>query len=182
MIELKRVFPECYSDTLLVELILQRGKPGHRKGISKVVKALIDYEPSHEFIIGIADTDKFKRDAHNPLLSHFEIFEDRFETDGLRIFRKPNTQKYLIRLNPAFESWIWKQASICKIKPEEFGFHNLEDLINASKDNAVEENSKLKSFVSEVIKKNSPAIKTLREWLVKVLPTDQQKIILAMFN
>jgi hypothetical protein len=180
MIEVKRVLPECFSDTLLVELILKRGRPGHRKGISNVVKDLIDDNRNHEFIIGIADTDKFKRE--NPNLKQFEIIDNKLVEEGLLILKKPGTEKHLIRIDPEFELWIWKIAGQCEINTAEFGFNSLNDLYQASKNKDVDQDQNMKAFINKVIQKNPPAIKTLREWLVKVLPPEQQEIILAIID
>ena len=182
MIQVSRIYPECYSDTLLVELILQRGKPGHRKGISKVAKDLIKFDRDDLFVVGLADTDKFKRDNENPNLQHFEIIENRLIEEGLLILKKPGTEKHLIRIDPEFEPWIWERASECEINPGDFGFSNLADLYAGSKSNEVDENQNMKQFIKNVIKKNPPAIKTLREWLVRVLPPEEQEIILTMVD
>lgn len=169
MIELKRIFPECNADTMLAELILQRGKPAHYKGISKVCNALINFDGA-KFTIGIVDTDKFKRDAG--LIHKFsEEVENKMNPEGLLIKKIPSSNKYVIRLDPGFEKWIWQQAEVCSISPRDYGFNSVEDLMKAAKQNEVAEHRELKGFVNAVVQANPPAIQTMRKWLGKVLET-----------
>ncbi|HTL83112.1 MAG TPA: hypothetical protein VL651_15470, partial [Bacteroidia bacterium] len=157
MIELQRIMPECFADTLLVRMILQRGRPGHRKGISSVAKALVEYDHNAHFVIGVADTDKFKRDSQNPNIQKFKIIvENKIEEQGLLIVQIPGTQKYLIRIHPDFEPWIWALAKTAGIKTEDFGYSNIDDLKSATKSNEVDENKNLKDFIWQVIKANPP--------------------------
>ncbi len=168
MIELKRIFPECCADTILVEKILQRGMPAHYKGINKVGSALDSYEGG-DFIIGLVDTDKFKRP--DPKIEQFtELVEDKLHDQQLLIKRLPETNKYVIRIHPEFEPWIWNLAFQCDIDPkdEQYGFETIEKLNDATKTEEAFENIKLKKFINAIVQKNPPAIQTLRLWLSKV--------------
>ena len=170
MIEIKNVFPECDVDTLLVELILQRGKPMHNKGITKVVNSIANYNNSSKYLIGITDTDRFKRDKDNPNLKKFsEIVADKIEAEGLLIIKIPATNKYLIRINPDFEPWLWKLALECNINPSssEYGFSSYDEFYKASKRYGLKQEPRLKKFVNAVVLNNPPAIVTLKIWLEK---------------
>lgn len=172
MIEVKRIFPECDSDTLLVELILQRGKPGHRKGISKTVKPLVDY-PTNDFVIGFVDTDRFKRDKDNPnLLKFSEVVEDKINSEGIIVYKIPDTNRYLIRIHPEFEKWIWKIANEIGINANDYGISSLEQLYELSKRYRTNQNPEFKSFVNAVVRKtpSPPPIQTLYKWMIKVFP------------
>jgi hypothetical protein len=169
MIELKRIFPECSSDTLLVELVLQRGKPMHLHGISSVAKHLVEYTEGDHFITGLVDTDKFKRDKDNPNIQKFsEVVLDKVKDEGLLILRYPTSNKYLIRIHPEFESWFWKTASECGISSNEYGFHSFDSFFMTSKRNNASEDKNFKKFVNAVVLKNPAPIQTLRAWLSKV--------------
>jgi hypothetical protein len=166
MIEVKKIYPECNADTLLVELILQRGKPAHYAGISKVAAAL---EKSRDdiFVIGLVDTDKFKNNP--PLIDKFtEIVDDRIENENIIVLKIPNTNKHIIRINPAFEKWAWNTAQDCGIMPATYGFDTIDKLIAIAKPYGVFEDSNFKKFVNAIIQANPPQVQTLRNWLSKV--------------
>jgi hypothetical protein len=166
----KRIIPECDSNTLLVELLLQKDRPHHGKGITEVIKALLKH-PTNEIVIGFADTERFTRDKHYPELLEFnEIVENKLETEKIIIYKKPTTNKYLIRIHPAFEKWIWEIAIENGIDPNEYGISSYEELERLSKHYRTNQNPQFKKFVNAVVRKDpSPApIQTLRQWIVKV--------------
>ncbi len=168
MIQVKKVFPECCADTILVELILQRGRPSHYHGINNVGQALIKYN-KNDFIIGVIDTDKFKRP--DPNIELFTVIvEDKLRSEKLLIRKQPETNKHIIRIHPEFEPWIWDLAIECGINPNDeiYGFESIEKLYTASKSVDVFDNQKFRKFVNAVILKNPPPIQTLRLWLTKV--------------
>jgi len=165
MIDVKRIFPECHADTLLVELILQRGTPKHFHGINNVGIALMKY-PKNDFIIGIIDTDKFKRKDPNIELFTTTI-SDKLHDEKLIIKQQPKTNKYIIRLAPEFEPWVWELAKKCNIAPGDFGFDTIKKLKNVAKDENAAANKNLKKFLNAIIQANPPAIQTLRYWLSK---------------
>jgi len=168
MIEVKRIFPECNADTLLVELLLQRGKPAHYKGNSKVAKALERLENDTILIFGIVDSDKFKNTP--PYLANFTITkEDRSGDMGLILKQMPGSQKHLIFVCPKFEPWIWDRAAESGINPSEHGFPSLDELYKVSKRNEIREEVNFKRFVNAVVMSDNPAIQTLRNWLVQVM-------------
>jgi hypothetical protein len=171
MIQLKRVFPECDADTLLVELILQRGTPMHSHGITKVANAIVKYDHAAHFIIGLIDTDKFKNDENIPNIKKFsEEVDNRIETEGLLIKKIPGTNKHVIRIHPDFEPWLWNIASECDLNPAdaEYGFDTYETFRNASKRYGIRNDQRFKKFVNAIVMQNPPAIQTLRNWLEKV--------------
>ena len=174
MIELKRIFPECCADTILVEKILQRGRPAHYHGINNVGEALCNYGGG-EFIIGLIDTDKFKR--KDPKIGLFtalvtdELHDQKLMHDQKILIRRlPETNKYIIRIHPEFEPWIWDLAAQCSIDPgdPEYGFDTLVKLGEATKTEEAFNNPKLKKFINAVVLQNPPPIQTLRFWLSKV--------------
>ena len=125
MIDIKNIFPECDSDTLLVQLITQRGFPNHCKGISKVSKALEKHKDAVDrFLIGMVDSDNFKRINDDKYLRNFsELIKDLKNTDeGVVLKKIPDKKHYLIFIHTEFESWAWKQAGLATINTLEFGF------------------------------------------------------------
>lgn len=168
MIEVKRIFPECNADTLLIELILQRGKPAHYKGNSKVAKALEKIANTQGAVIGIVDSDKFKRNP--PYLSKFDLtVVDKIESEGLLLKQISGKEQYLIFVCPRFENWIWKCAIECGVDPSQYNFFNILDLESSSKRNQLREDKELKRFVNAIVLKNPEPIQTFRSWLHKVI-------------
>lgn len=167
MIEVKRIFPECNSDTLLVELIFQRGKPAHYKGNSKVAEALKKHNNDNLVVVGVVDSDKFKNTP--PYLKEFtEMVFDYSSNFGLILKKKPDSNKYIVFVCPAFEKWIWDRAIEIGINPAEFGFRSINDLLVISKRNEIREIPDFKRFVNEVVSSGSQAVETLKQWLLKV--------------
>jgi hypothetical protein len=163
MISVKHIFPECDVDTLFVELLLQRGKPPHYKGLSKVGKQLIEHKSGH-IVIGVADSDKFKReDPHLKLFT--ELKEDRLEAEGLIVHKLPNSNKYILRIHPEFEPWFWRLAMVAGIDGDQFGFKNRNSFEKAAKGYGIERSIEIKKFINAVISANPPAVQTMRKWL-----------------
>lgn len=170
MIDIKRIFPECNVDTLLVQLILKRGNANHNKGINKVATAIKNYD-SGDFVIGLVDTDKFVR---NPdYFVNFIVIYNRIKEEGLIILKHPNENKYLIRIDPAFEKWIMKLAEEMHI-PLPAEFDTFDKLKKAAKDDSIVDNSKFKKFLNKVINSNHPAVQTITNWLLKVDVIDER--------
>lgn len=162
MIDIKNILPECNADTMLVELILQRGKPPHYHGINNVGKELVTRNTGR-VVIGVVDTDRFKRP--DPNISRFtEVVEDKLATEGLLFLKLPATTKHLIRIDPDFEPWIWKLAQDNDLAGT-YGFNKLNDVIEAAKTLKVMENANFKKFVNSIVTANPTAIQTLRTWL-----------------
>ena len=165
MIDLKRIFPECDADTLLVQLVLQRGLPVHCKGISKVAGSLERISNNNVFVLGLVDNDKLKNVP--TFIRNFKEYENKVADEKLTILNLAGTQKFIVRLHPGFEKWILFVADSCDVKPENYGFEDFEKFKNAAKGESVYENKEFKKFLNEVIQKNPPAIQTLKYWLNK---------------
>ena len=166
--KLKRIFPECDADTLFVKLLLQRGLPNHQKNIHKVAKALELHGDDSLFVIGLVDNDKVKNVP--TYLKGFAEIENNKKEEGLTILNLEGTEKYIVRLHPAFEKWILFVAKSCGIRPEDYGYSDFEKLRSESKGDGVYNNIALNKFIKAVINANPPAIQTLRYWLNKANP------------
>jgi hypothetical protein len=165
MIDVKRIFPECNADTLLVELIIKRGKPAHYKGISKVANAIEKFEHHHLFVVGVVDDDKFTRVPR--YLNEFETVLDQKE-DNIKVLRERGTQKHIIKIVPALEKWIWMVAEGCGIDAAQYGFDSWQYLKdNVTKDETIYQNTNFKKFINAIIAKNPQPIQTLTTWLSK---------------
>jgi len=166
--KIERIYPECNADTMLVQLILQRGLPIHCKNIHKVAKSLENFSNNNLFIIGVIDDDKSKNVP--TYIKGFKVFENnenKIKEECLAILNLPGTNKYVIRLHPAFEKWILFVAESCGINPANYGFDNFEKIKAAAKGPDVYDNKDFKKFVNAIIQQNPPAIQTLKFWLDK---------------
>lgn len=168
MINIKNIFPECDSDTLLVELITQRGKANHNKGVSKVEKAMQRLEQQNNVLIAVIDSDKFKNLHENKYIYSFDnIIIDKANCDEALVLKKlPNKNNYAAFLCPEFEPWIWKQANLAKINTIEYGFPDLATVYKVSKHFGTNESKEFKRFVNAVVVANPPGITLLKKWLV----------------
>jgi hypothetical protein len=169
MIEIKNIFPECDSDTLLVKLITQRGNANHSHGISKVEWAMKRRGDTNEVLIALVDSDKFKKPEENRYLYSFtEIIVDCTNAKESLVLKKlPNNNRYAVFLCPEFEPWIWRQAQLAGIKTTDFGFPDLDSLYKVSKHFRTNESQIFKNFVNAVVQANPPGILLLRKWLVE---------------
>jgi hypothetical protein len=168
MIEIKNIFPECDADTLLVELITGRGHANHNKGVSKVSKALKRNGNKQGPIIGLIDSDKFKRIHEDPYIPAFsELVCDLInQREKLRLKKLPNKRHYLIFIHPEFEPWIWAQSKLVDVDPSSYGYSNYKEFEDDSKDYGLSESIRFKTYVNAIVQANPPGIITLRRWLV----------------
>jgi len=168
MIQVKRIFPECNADTLLVELILERGSPAHYKGITKVAEALERISNNSTFVIGIVDSDKFKK-TPSYLTKFTEEVENVSNELGLIFKKMDNTNKHLVYVCPEFETWIWNRAIKSSINAADFGFNSLDDFYKVSKGNEIRENVNFKKFINAIVRSDDAAIEKLKSWLSQVV-------------
>ncbi len=166
MITLYKILPECCADTFLASLLLPIGTIPHYTGIGDVTNGIKKYD-GDEYIIGLVDTDKFKRDTE--YIKRFVLIEDRIKEEGLLIVRLPDTNKHLIRLHPAFEKWAWATAKSCDVVAANYGFDTYQKFQKAAKKLDVAKNKNIEDFLLDIIDKNPPAIQTLRLWLHKAI-------------
>jgi hypothetical protein len=169
MIEVKNIFPECDSDTLLVKLITQRGNANHCHGVPKVEKAIKERaKKTNEVLIALIDSDRFKKPHENKYLFSFtEIICDKQEAaEAVILKRLPNTNSYVVFICHEFEPWIWQQAQLAQINTSEFGFRDLATVYKLSKHYRTNQDPTFKKFVNAVVLANPPGILLLRKWLV----------------
>jgi hypothetical protein len=163
MISIRRIFPECNADTVLVELILQRKWAAHIQGINNV-GLTINKHYNGAFIVGVVDKDKCRN--KDPRIKLYTEAVD--SCDGVEVMKEPGTEKHLIMVDPAFERLVWKLANDTGVVSHE-GFNTIEDLKDATKTNRVDDNESLRRFLKTIIKHDPPAIQTMRKWLEKAL-------------
>ncbi len=169
MIDIKNVFPECDADTLLIELITQRGNANHNKGCSNVSRSLLRNSHLKGPFFGVIDSDKFKNIDKDPYLPKFsEVISDKInETENIRLKKIPGKNHYLIFIHPEFEPWILSQAKIVGISLAEFGYSNYKEFEKESKNYGLVRSQRLKKFVNAIVKANPPGIILLKKWIIE---------------
>lgn len=167
MISNKNVLPECHADSLLVQLITQRGFPRHLKGKDNVDIELGKLKDIDDIVIGMVDSDKFTSDIKYKNIELFsEVVVDSIHLNGLLLRKIPNNNKYIIFIHPEFEPWILNQAAEAGIEINNYGYNSLGDIIRAAKDHECSENRNFKKFVNAVVLSNPNGIQLLRKWIV----------------
>ncbi len=150
--------PECYGDTLLVELLGFK-KPNHQvEGINQVLKEMEVRMPK-QVAVGVIDFDK---KIQHP---YYQQFYQVDELNGLVKKKHPDRNHYLIMVTPALEKFILKSADECGIESP-FSEKRLKDI---SKTQTAENNQQLKQFLNRIIQKKAPGTETLKSWLREII-------------
>lgn len=172
MIGIKNIFPECDADTLLVELITNRGRANHGKGFTKVLSALQKRSESKDVLIGVIDSDKFPNKGRTIYFEEFSgvIFSGINAAENVELRKHVTKPHYLVFIHPKFEPWIWKQAKLADVNTADFGYGSVLDLEKVSKHYgtraASQSGQQFKKFVNAIVQANPPGIILLKRWLI----------------
>jgi hypothetical protein len=156
-----RVLPECYGDTLLID-ILGFKNPNHQFGISVVAQVMLD-KFSNRLAIGVVDDDKKN---HPKYFSEFELIEEK---DNLILKKHPDKKHYLIFFCPAFETWIWNHSNDLGVDPTRFNIRDFKRFKTLTKSQNVHENENIKQFLNALKQKKGSPLKTIISWLNEYL-------------
>ena len=119
------VVPECYVDTNLINILLNKDC-NHQKGCATVCKTL-DAKLADQFAIAIIDKDKKEPKA-------VEQFVKIGESEHLVVSKHQTRHHYLIQIKPAIESFILDAAEELGIILSDYGLKTeLEELRIISK-------------------------------------------------
>ncbi len=167
MIDIKRIYPECNADTLLIELLLKQEEPKHCQGITEVAKAMKGCTRIDKVIVGLVDDDKFKR-----LPSYIKEFKLIENQNGLKKHH-PSANQYIIQLQPAFEKWIIAAGESCNVSFNASYYKgNFDKFKNDAKSPVVNQNDYMKEYIRKIILANPPAIQTLNSWLNEIFENE----------
>lgn len=149
------VLPECYADTLLVELLGFKGAK-HQLGIGQVFNTLKNHF-SKQKAVGIIDDDKQKPVG----IKDFEEVESKHKIQ--KLLSKDGKHTLLI-IQPAFEDWVFANAAAVSIDiPTEF--ENKKRFRKICKDKNAAGNQALKNFLNTLKQKNAPGFVQLETWI-----------------
>ena len=150
------IIPECYADTLLVEM-LGFERPNHQLGIGSVL-AIFEKQFKNRRAIGVIDDDKMKP-------NRFDLFEVVENKLGIKKLTKPETQHVILVISPAFEDWIFEKAKAVSVDPTKYGFRNAKYFRHQCKSVNVRDNQSVKQFLNTLKQKNAPGFVQLKSWM-----------------
>ena len=145
-----QVIPECYADTLLVE-ILGFKRPNHQLGIGKVL-AMFKEKMKNRKAVGIIDDDKIKPRQ----LDQFSLKEEK---DGIKLLT--NGHHAILIITPAFENWIYQNARQVDLDPAKFGFPGAKKFREVCKRQDAKDNQELKQFLNALKQKKAAGLERL---------------------
>jgi hypothetical protein len=160
-----QIVPECYADTVLVEM-LGFERPNHQQGIGKVFSSLAK-NLEKRAAVGIIDDDKEKPKA----LDSFDILDERH---GIK--RLINGKHTILVICPAFEDWVFENARQIQVDPAKFGFPSPKAFRNASKNINARGNQSLKQFLNTLKQKEAPGFVHLKDWICEAVGIDRTNI------
>lgn len=153
------VLPECYADTLLVELLGFKGA-NHQNGIGQVLKTL-KTRFSKQKAVGIIDDDKQKP-------AGIKDFEEVDSKHNIQKLLSKDSKHTLLIIQPAFEDWVLANAAAVSVNiPTEF--ENKKRFRKICKDNNAAGNQALKNFLNTLKQKNAPGFVQLETWIEESL-------------
>ncbi len=162
------ILPECYADTLLVEILLSTKVRNHRLGIGEVKNALTKNFKNRK-AVGIVDNDKVKP-------TDFKEFQLGTELHGIQYRSKADTEHILLVINPAFEDWIFDNASTVGIDPAQYGFRTKKYFKEICKKENASENKQLKQFLNTLKQKQAPGFVQLKTWICEGAGIDENDL------
>ena len=155
-----QLLPECYADTLLVEMLGFK-YPNHRSSINEVANAMLHKGYKNQLAIGIIDEDK-----RQP--KYFSEFETIDSSDRLTLKKHPDKHHFLIILSPAFEKFIAFAAEAVEVSLEDYGFDREKYFKSICKSQQVASNQDVKQLLNTINQKESPPTEQLKIWIEKI--------------
>lgn len=160
-----QIIPECYADTLLVEM-LGFARPNHQLGIGKVV-GLFEKGLKNRAAVGIIDDDKVKPKD----LDSFKI-----AAESHNIKRLTKGKHSILVICPAFEDWVFENAAAVGIDPTEYGFHSRKQFRKICKMQGVASNQGLKQLFNTLKQKQAPGFRYLKTWICESAGIDENDL------
>jgi len=150
------ILPECYGDTLLLEMLGFKRLNHQTSGIGQVIKVMRE-KYQNRLAIGIIDADK----KITP--TYFKEFLLEKEENGIRLLKHTNQNHFLIMVSPALEGFILKAAQEVEIQSKTFD--SLKKLKRITKSIHVSRNQEFKNFLNTLRQKKAPGFLTIQNWL-----------------
>ncbi len=150
---------ECNLDEYLIKSL---GFPGkrikHEGGKGKVLEKV----RKGNSVIGLIDAD-----PESPQPSDILNYETKESLETIELlFRKGDSAKRLIRVNPYLEQWLLNRARKSGISPQDYGVPEEGEALHSIPH--PERTAKFRKFLEEIIK-NDEEVRTLKSWLKEEL-------------
>jgi len=155
-----QLLPECYADTLLIEM-LGFTYPNHQNSINEVANVMLHKGYKNQLAIGIIDEDK-----RQP--KYFSEFETIASTERLALKKHPDKRHFLIILSPAFEKFITFAAEAVEVSLEDYGFGKEKYFKSVCKSQQVASNQEIKQLLNTINQKESPLTEQIKTWIEKI--------------
>ena len=160
MIASNCIFAECNADTLLAKRILKVDHIPHYKGIGEVSKAMELYKNDSHVVVGLVDGHKFRNET-----TFIKRFTAIIKEGNTIVQQLPDSNKYLIRLIPSFETWIFNAAVAGGVDLPKCNYPTIKSIETATKSDQVDKNQNIVTFINTIIKADPPEIQLLSKWL-----------------
>lgn len=161
-----QILPECYADTLLVEML--GFEPQHKLGIGDVKNAL-SKNFKNSVAVGIIDNDKKKP-------TDFSEFKIDIEKTGIQRRHNADTKHTLLVISPAFEDWVFENAKKVEVDPAKYGFRTRKYFRETCKSPNVDDNQQVKQFLNTLKQKSAPGFVQLKTWICEGAGIDQNDL------
>jgi len=156
----RNILPECYADTLLVE-VLGFKKANHQFSIGQVFKTMED-KMKNRIAVGVTDKDK------KITAKYYAAFREETEEHGVRVLKIPNTKHYLIEHIP-LEEFLFQAANDVEVNPAKYGFKSIEALAKITKRQNIDKNVQFRQFLNTLIQKRTPSFLFIKKWLTLLI-------------
>ena len=153
--------PECYADTTLTDFFLRnKDLRIHQRGIAKVASIMEKGNSKYFRIVGIIDADK-------RLPRYFDKFLEKNRVGNVVLKHKPNSEEYLIVLQPELERFLINCCEKSNIDLIDYDLpKNLNDLINVTKNASILNNHNFKRLLKSL--QNSEDFKALEHFIYEL--------------
>lgn len=157
MINDLNILTECYIDTNLLEALVppDRGY-NHQKGCNTVANVM-KKQLNDRAAITLIDNDKRE-------VNYIQEFERIANTTSLSLFKHRNKPHFIIRIDPAIDSFILKSAYDMDVDMASFGLpDSLNEFTKVTKQKASKSDPKFKPLFNKI--KSAEEVKVLTKWV-----------------
>jgi len=148
MADSRNILPECYADTLLVE-VLGFKKANHQFSIGQVFKIMED-KMATRLAVGVTDKDK------KITAKYYAAFQEQTMEHGVRILKIPDKKHYLIEHIP-LEKFLFQAAENVDVDPARYGFSSIRALSKITKSHKIDKNQQFRQFLNTLLQKETPS-------------------------
>ena len=166
MIEQPHILPECFADTLLVNMLI-KSTANHKRSITQVFGAL-KKDFKNRKAIGVIDDDKSKDD-------YYKEFKIEKDTSNYRYLIHKSKPHYLLVLKKDFERLIFSCAEQTSVKHSYL--KDLGTLKRITKSANVHQNNEFKNLLNTLIQKKAPPLLEIQSILLEHLVLRYSKTI-----